>query len=79
MRDVAIMITRHAISTCDLHANSIAANDRRDGHPANGLMGCMNYCESTAAEIACTASLRNGFAHQSDLQCWNSRLEITRN
>ena len=78
MRDVAIVIARHAISACDLHAKLIAANDRRDGHPANGLMGCKDGCESMAAEIACTASSWNRFAHQSDLKCWDLELGITR-
>ena len=60
----------HAISACDLHAKSIAVNERRDRHPGTCLMGCMDCCESMAAEIACTASSCNGYAHQSDLQCW---------
>ena len=57
-------------STCEVDRS----HDRRDGRPANVLMGCMDCCESMTAEIACTASLRNGFAHQSDLQCWNREL-----
>ena len=55
-------------AACDFRMRSACevdrSHDRRDGHPANGLMGCTDCCESTAAEIACTASSRNGFARR---------------
>ena len=57
-------------SACEIDRS----HNRRDGRPANVLMGCMYYCELIVAEITCTASSWNGSAHQSDLQCWNFEL-----
>ena len=55
-------------AACDFRMRSACevdrSHDRRDGHPENGPIGCIDCCESTAAEIACTASSRNGFARQ---------------
>ena len=47
-------------AACDFRMRSACKvdrrEDRRDGHPVNVLMGCMQCCEAIAAEIACAAS-----------------------
>ena len=47
-------------AACDFRMRSACKvdrrEDRRDGHPANMLMGCRYYGEVIAVEIACAAS-----------------------
>ena len=47
-------------AACDFRMRSASKvdrrEDRRDGHPVNVLMRCMQCCEAIAAEIACAAS-----------------------
>ena len=55
-------------AACNFRMRSACEGDRsqnrRDTPLVKALMGCTDCCESMAAEIACAASLGNGFAHR---------------